>query len=243
MGLDVYVGSLTRYYLGEWETIVQRMAREQGMEFQVVRKPPNRSIIHRILERVRWFRSGPEEMRKTMLQWQRTLARESGIGSLFEWNDELEYEYFTDKPAWDCYGALLLWACYDQVPTATPPATARDWTTDVAYQAVRGLRELPYPHLLQDTEFWFPVDFPFPFRARTILQEDVEIGSSIRLLEELRSLNTRTWHATPAELSNWRREGAQYGAPLEKSAQFAFALLYELCELAVQHRLPMKLDY
>ena len=104
-------------------------------------------------------------------------------------------------------------------------------------------RELPYPHLLQDTEFWFPVDFPHPFRAKTILQENVGIGSSIRLREDLHLLNGRTWRATPEEVSRWRYHGAEYGGPLENSAQFGFAVISELCELAVQHRLPMKLDY
>ncbi len=30
MALDVYVGSLTRYYAGEWENVSERTARERG---------------------------------------------------------------------------------------------------------------------------------------------------------------------------------------------------------------------
>jgi hypothetical protein len=30
MGLDIYVGSLTRYYRRDWETIVQQAGRELG---------------------------------------------------------------------------------------------------------------------------------------------------------------------------------------------------------------------
>ena len=37
MGLDVYVGAFTRYYSGQWETVVQSNAREQGYEVQIVR--------------------------------------------------------------------------------------------------------------------------------------------------------------------------------------------------------------
>ena len=48
---------------------------------------------------------------------------------------------------------------------------------------------------------------------------------------------------TDNQIAEWRVHGAEYGAPLEKSAQLGFAVLYELCRLAVQHRLPMKLDY
>ena len=32
MGLDVYVGPLIRYYTGDWETIVQQIGRETGMQ-------------------------------------------------------------------------------------------------------------------------------------------------------------------------------------------------------------------
>ena len=43
MGLDIYVGSLTRYYAREWESIAQQAAREMGVEFQVIRQhdPPD----------------------------------------------------------------------------------------------------------------------------------------------------------------------------------------------------------
>jgi len=34
-------------------------------------------------------------------------------------------EYATDKPAWDCYGALVLWAAYDELPTPSRRETAK----------------------------------------------------------------------------------------------------------------------
>lgn len=36
MGLDVYVGTLTRYYSGDWELITQRVGRELGLTVEVV---------------------------------------------------------------------------------------------------------------------------------------------------------------------------------------------------------------
>ena len=32
MALHIYVGSLTRYYAGAWETVIQKQAREAGAE-------------------------------------------------------------------------------------------------------------------------------------------------------------------------------------------------------------------
>jgi len=37
MGLDIYVGPFARYYRGDWETVVARVAREQGIAFKVIR--------------------------------------------------------------------------------------------------------------------------------------------------------------------------------------------------------------
>jgi len=44
MGLDVYVGPLSRYYAGDWETIVQQAGRQQGVEVQVLRAPVPRQL-------------------------------------------------------------------------------------------------------------------------------------------------------------------------------------------------------
>ena len=35
MALDVYVGSLTRYYADEWENVSERTARERGTQFRI----------------------------------------------------------------------------------------------------------------------------------------------------------------------------------------------------------------
>jgi hypothetical protein len=41
MGLDVYVGPLTRYTLGEWLTIVQQAGLDAGHQVQIVRAAPD----------------------------------------------------------------------------------------------------------------------------------------------------------------------------------------------------------
>ena len=68
-------------------------------------------------------------------------------------------------------------------------------------------------------------------------------GSVQRLASELASLNGSTWRAEEPEISEWRREAPDWGGPLDESARFGFAVLSELKALALQHRLPMKLDY
>lgn len=118
-----------------------------------------------------------------------------------------------------------------------------EWQKESAFQTARKLPQKKYPHLIDDTEFWFPVDFEKPFTAPTITKGTAAVGSSIRLLAELEELNRRTWNAGEDQIAEWRAQGAEYNGPFEKSAQMGFAVFYELSRLSVQHRLPMKLDY
>src|SRR3954471_11068140 len=105
MGLDIYVGPLCRYYAGDWETVVQRRAREQGIALNVVRAQPASADALR----------DPKDTLPIVTAWREGLAlalKDEGV-SLF-WQEQPDGIYFTDKPAWDCYGDLLLWAAYSE---------------------------------------------------------------------------------------------------------------------------------
>jgi len=113
MGLDVYVGPLSRYYAGDWETIVQQVAKGSGIAVEIVRpKPPRRGWFKKLRDGLHFFRPTAEE---SVRRWRKRLRRDLGISDL-DWNEDPETEYMTDKPAWDCYGALVLWAAYDELP-------------------------------------------------------------------------------------------------------------------------------
>lgn len=240
MGLDVYVGTLLRYYTGNWETIVQQLGREAGVRVEVRRPvPPRPTLLERL---IRLFRPNDAEAASRAIErWRRRLERE--LETSLIWNEDPDVTYFTDKPAWDCYGALVLWAAYDEFPNAPRLATGEQWTDDVAYQAARLNPALHYKHLMSDTELWLPADFAEPLSTKSVQGDTVTVGSSIRLLAELEELNRRTWAATAATIAQWRTDGAGHGAPLEVSARFGFAVFYELANESVRRLLPMKLDY
>jgi hypothetical protein len=240
MGLDIYVGSLTRYYLGDWETIIQQYGREMGIEVQIDRHMQRKpSLLQRLIG---FFRpSGPKAAAVAVEKWRQQLEKQ--LGKAVEWNDDADADYFTDKPGWDCYGALLLWAAYDELPHAKRAETAAEWDLDPAYEAVSMNERSRYRHLTAGCELWLPVDFEQPIDAYPVAGDEVSIGSSIALQRELQELNRRTWNADDAQLAQWREEGAESTAPLETAARFAFAILQELTRQSVLRRLPMKLDY
>ena len=37
MGLDVYAGTLIRYYMNNWKTVIQQFAEDNGLKYETIR--------------------------------------------------------------------------------------------------------------------------------------------------------------------------------------------------------------
>lgn len=233
MGLDVYVGSLTRYLCGNWETVVQTFGRDTGQAVEVVRQHDPPDAI-----------TDPSQVLSIVLSWREGLS-ESGVKaglSRLEWDERADAPYFTNKPAWDGYGDLVLWAAYEQVGRKAPHVSVDNWFEDATLLAVKA-RSTDYPTLIQGVEVWFPVDFRFTFDAPWVTGDTMKFGSAQQLVRELRLLNSRAWKGSDEDMATWRRVGKERDQPLEVGARFACALFLALAAEAVAHRLVMKLDY
>jgi hypothetical protein len=235
VGLDIYVGSLTRHLVGDWELVAQKAAREMGLELTVVRKHDPEDAIR-----------DPEQIRPVVLAWREGLSqalRES-LTEPLDWNENQEAPYFTDKPTWDCYADLMLWAAYDEQPELSRPSHhVEEWSEDPAYKACTadgfGSR---YSHLY-DVELWLPNPFGFVFKTEDVGGNPVLVGSSVALFRQLEELNRRTWQAGKNLVEKWAFDGSENGAPLEPGARFAFALFLKLARHSVEQKLPMRLDW
>ena len=145
MGLDVYVGPLSRYYAGDWETVIQQAAKEDGIPVRIVRpEQPRQSLLGRLRDLVR--PRGPAAAQRAVRRWRDRLRKELGISDL-DWNEFPDAEYATDKPAWDCYGGLVLWAAYEELPNAKRRETAKGWDEDSAYLTSRVNPRSRYRHI------------------------------------------------------------------------------------------------
>ncbi len=265
MGLDVYVGPLSRYYSGAWETIVQQAGREQGIPVQIVRsnEPPPDAITE------------PAVVQEAVLAWRSSIEQQLGdrLGARLEWPEDPSIEYVTDKPDWDAYGAVLLLAAHDEFGAGSLPHEApRQWQKEPLYGPVlqqyhgerhsvrRGLARLfgrsreeaggspsggdvlLYRHL-HLPELWLPADFDFTFRADDVAGAEMTMGSVPRLFAELRRLNERTYRAEPTDLEAWRQDGPPEDRSFDRTARFGLSIFLGLAKEAVDRRLPMKLDY
>jgi len=235
MGLDVYAGSLTRYLAGDWELVTQKAARELGVQLEVVRKHQPEDAIR-----------DPDAIRPVVQHWRDSLseALREKLSSPLDWDEASGAPYFTDKPTWDCYAALMLWAAYDEQRHLSRPFDGpAEWSDDPAYKASTATGFYSRYSQLYDVAMWLPCDFHFVFQADFITGSEMLIGSSIELSRQLDVLNQRTWTANVPTLDQWRFDGAEKGATLETSARFAFSIFKTLADQSTDHHLPMLLDW
>jgi hypothetical protein len=221
MGLDVYVGSLSRYYAEGPTDVVERIARQQGVSFGDGQAPE-------------------DVIRAAVVAWRDGLGRWLGdrLTGPLDWDESGQAPCFTDKPGWDGYGGTLLLAAHDEHPELAVPATvSADWPDDPAYLAASASgADSRYQQLLTP-ELWLPCRFDFVVRTQDVTGEEVEIGSSVALLDQVRLLRAR--HGLDREPEG--RAGADH--LLGPTAAAGLAVLQRLAELSVRHRLPMKLDF
>lgn len=236
MALDIFVGSLTRYYAGDWNTAARKQAEAAGGDAPEARPDPGDDALR-----------DPEEIRPLVLEWRQGIAAalKDSITDPFDWNEGADAPHFTDAVGQESLASLRLWAAYtEHADLKRPTASVADLASDPAFLRSNDPEGTSaYSNVIREVELWLPWDFGFTFRSPTPAGGKVGLGSAPALRRQLAELNTKTWRASSeATLAGWRQEGAPPGAPLEVGARFAFAVLYPLSALAEKHRLPLKLD-
>lgn len=236
MALDIYVGSLTRYHAGEWETVGEKVARERARSEWVVRPRGPASLV-----------GDPERIGAAVMAWRSALAGLLGnrIDEPLDWDEALDTPWFTGRPGWDGFGSLILWAAYAEYPgRRRPEMLPEPWDGDPVYLRANdeGFRSR-YAQLIRPVELWLPAPFDFTFEEATVDGRRTILGSLIALRRQLAELNEATWKANLQAIAGWAREVPAVEASLEARARYAFAVVTDLVQWAVARRLPMKLDY
>ena len=104
MGLDIYAGPLTRYYSHNWKTVVQQWAEENGYTFNRITPDGEPADNEEELS--------PAEIQAAVEDWRdQILAAISQPNQphYTPWPEDNERPYYTDKPDWDAFGAMLRW--------------------------------------------------------------------------------------------------------------------------------------
>lgn len=90
MGLDIYAGTLTRYYSHNWKTSVQRWAEENGYTFSKV-TPDGTPVSEDSPD--------PAEVERDVKEWRDTLLKvlSPEDGAYAPWDEDNYREYFTGQ--------------------------------------------------------------------------------------------------------------------------------------------------
>lgn len=243
MGIDIYVGSLTRYVCNDWETSQQRANAAIGLGKTVVMQvSPDGSAGPRRATPVRQSGRIGEAIKAYRASIVRGMKNVSTAAT--EWDESTRAPCFVETPRRSGWGGLLLFAAYDQRPDLMPASlNVEDPSADPALRAVADDLAGPYCHLVTGVTCWLPFQFPQPVMAPSPRGGQWRLGSVSRLLAQLARLNSRGWNAGPPEIEAWAAGKTTASTEFERSAQFGFAILQKQAERAIAGNLPMVLDF
>lgn len=258
MGLDIYAGTLTRYYAHNWKTVVQQWAEENGYAFQKFTPDGQPSDEEEL---------SASEVQQIVENWRDQildiLAR-SKQPAYSPWPEDNEKPYYTDKPDWDAFGAMLLVAACRVYDEPIPATVEKGWDF-MAHPVIARLTEDPERiwSLFRGTTWWLPLADSFMFQAPLPNNNTAMIGTVGALRKDLERLNKLAWNADEPTILNWCRtegypadvcagpdgqfnkadvqEHTQYST--ESLAKFAFSMFWQAMLFSEEHHVPVLLDY
>lgn len=114
MALDIYCGSLGRYYAHNWCNIEEQKTKgkEPGIEGERMTELCNLPI-------------SAEETGEVVLQWKEYITGQiqAHHNCPVDWAEDLNGDYATDRLSWENFGALIIWALHVEM-AAKPPCIA-----------------------------------------------------------------------------------------------------------------------
>lgn len=258
MGMDVYVGPLRRYFARDWLTAAQQADAAAGLSVTATRAPAGRLAGRPADEST----PSPAQVEEAVMAWQASLL--ASLGRDDAWPEDPALPYWTDKPGWDGFGALVLLAAYDECPELRPAKRGllrRAATPDgprnyASAPAVREAAKNPrrYPSLLLGTEWWLPLPgAPSLFSGRLPTGQETVLSTVEQLRTELGTLATNLG-LDAAGLASLRHAGPPLQAPRDEDqlapapdvdalGRSGLAMLSALAERAGHSHQPLVLDY
>lgn len=251
MGLDLYAGTFTRYYTRNWKTVVEAWAEANGVDFKRTDEGDEEKL-------------SPDEVREIVCNWRdEMLAAVTPENQLPEtWEESNDKAYYTDKPDWDAFGAMLLVAAAHTYEETIPETLEKGWDF-TEHPLIKRLSE-DHEHvysLFRSVMVWVPImKSTMVFRGPMPTGDEVMIGTLAALEQELEHINEICWLAKEETILSWTEtEGypaktlkdvesgnagddkETYGT--ESLAKFAFSIFWRAMKFAKENKTPVLFDY
>lgn len=258
MGLDIYAGTLTRYYSHNWKTTVQQWAEANGYSVEKI-TPDGESVAEES--------PTPADVQAAVENW-----RDQMLAAISQpdqppyapWPEDNVKPYYTDKPDWDAFGAMLLVAACHVYGEPVPPTIEKNWdyTTRPAVDRLAKEQERMWS-LFQGAILWIPLSDAIMFRGPLPNNHSVVISTTDALRKELELLNRMVWQADEDTILHW---GTTEGYPTDgvygpagkintasiqehteydtqSLAKFSFSLFWQALRFAEEQQVPILLDF
>lgn len=254
MGLDIYAGTLTRYYAQNWKTAVEQWADENGYSFSKLSPDGDPLPLEK---------PDPAAVKADVEAWRDNIisALSQGSTACAPWTESNDAPYFTDKPDWDAFGALLLYAACRMDGAPVPRSVQKGWDYREHPVVKRFLEDGEHTgSLFIGAELWLPIEGMFSFICENPAGNQITVSTASVLFTELWKINALEWKADEGTILGWSEtEGYPIQGQFENGelvnlgseteydtvslAKFAFSILYQAALFSKENAVPILLDY
>lgn len=231
MNVDLFVGTLTRYYSADWQN-----GRTRAGEPSPFGSKKNRDSV-----------TDPVELQGVIGGWleEASFKLKQHLKEPLTWQEGMLPPHFVGELGVAGYGGAILLAAYTNHPHLMRPTTyMKTWDKDPAVETAMkpGAKKDALWEII-NCGVWFPVNFAFGIGMKDPSGQPIQAGSIDLLWRGLEYLNETNWGAKPDDIATWRTQAPAETDTFDTQTRFGFATFYEMCRIAREQRLPMKLHY
>ena len=230
MLIELYVGTLTRYYSEQWQNANTRAGKLSP--FTGDRSP------HSV--------SDPVELQGIIAEWleKASLKLKEHLTEPLSWREGMSPDFSVAEIGFQGYGGVILLAAYTVTGYLPRPTTyQRTWNKDPAIEALSREPGNNAIWEIVNCSLWMPCQFRFGIGMKDPSGQPIRAGSVDMLWAALQQLNEANWKASPEEISGWLKYELNDDVSFDIQTRFGFAMFHEACRLAREKQLPIKLHY
>lgn len=230
MLIELYVGTLTRYYSEQWQN-----SRTRAGATSPFTGPQSPNAV-----------TDPVELQGVVAEWLQKSSDKlrEHLSEPLTWQEGMRQDYHVSEISFPGYGGVILLAAYSITQYEPRPTEfQKTWNKDPAIEALAKLEPNNAIWEILNCSLWMPCSFEFGIGMKDPSGQSTRAGSVDMLWNALNRLNEANWQASPERIAEWRKFKLTEESSFETQSQFGFSCFYESCGLARAKRLPMKLHY
>jgi hypothetical protein len=230
MLIELYLGTLTRYYSEQWQNGHTRNGHPSPFSGQ---PKPNRV-------------NDPVELQGVIAGWleDATNKLRPHLAEPLSWREGMNEECEVASLGFDGYGGAMLLAAYTVTGyQPRPKAFHREWGNDPAIELLSKDTRRNATWEMMNCNLWMPCRFQFGIGMKDPAGQPIRTGSIDMLWFALQNLNEANWKASHDQIMEWGNIDLGQATDFDTQARFGFSVFHRMCSRARERRLPLKLHF